>query len=105
ALLQHGERARGELPGLGDLGSPLDRGEDVAPSSARGLDDEGELPAPVGHDDVRTCLPGSFGELVAAGEAGADARTVALVPPAGLAHRAPIAHAGHVSDHVVEVVG
>src|SRR5258708_4206973 len=82
---------------------PASTGANVYPPARPGAAHrEGELAAPVGHDDLRTGLPGSPRQLVAPGEPGSFGRAVALVPPAGPGDRAPLAHPGHVGDHVVE---
>jgi hypothetical protein len=64
-----------------------------------------ELAAPVRHLDLRACLPSSIRPLVPSGELRADLRSLAFVPPTGLAHWAPRPHLSDIRHHVVELLG
>src|SRR5690606_18549717 len=78
--------------------------EGVAPAGAVTIDGEREFPARLVSDDFGTCLPGFRLGDVSAREPGIDAAGV-VFPPALLADRAPLAHAGDVGHHCVKNVG
>src|SRR5580692_10299257 len=59
-VMEPGDAVREELPRLGDLRPPVDRGEGVAPPHPRAADHEGELTTPVGCHHLRAGLPGPF---------------------------------------------
>jgi Glycosyltransferase family 87 len=105
ALLEPGDASREELPRLGQPCPPVDRSERVSPAHIAAADHEGELPARLGHHNLAAGLPGSAGLLVPAGEPGTHLRASTVIPPAGLADRAPLAHPGHVRDQCVQGLG
>jgi hypothetical protein len=104
-LLEPGDARREELPRFGQPRAPVGRAERISPAHPGTADHEGELPARVGHHHFAAGLPGSVGLHVPAGEPGTHLRATAVIPPAGLADRAPLAHPGHVGDQRVQGVG
>jgi hypothetical protein len=104
-LMEQGDASREELPRLGQPRPAVDRIERVSPPHPVAADHEGELPPGLGHRNLRAGLPGSVGLLVPAGEPGTHLRASALVPPADLADRAPLAHPGHIADQRVQGLG
>jgi hypothetical protein len=104
-LLEPGDASREELPRLGQPGTAVDRSERVSPAHPGAADHEGELPARLGHHNLAAGLPGSLRLLVPAGEPGTNLGASAVIPPAGLADRAPLAHPGHVRDQRVQGLG
>lgn len=94
------------LPGLGHQRAAGCRRERVAPPRPGAADHERELLAGGGRHHLGPRLPGvPAREFVPAGEPRARRWPGTLVPPAGLAHRAPLAHPRDVRDHVVQVGG
>jgi hypothetical protein len=104
-LLEPGDASREELPRFGQPRPPVGRTERVSPAHPGTADHEGELPARLGRHHLAAGLPGSAGLHVPAGEPGTHLRATAVIPPAGLADRAPLAHPGHVGDQRVQGLG
>jgi hypothetical protein len=104
-LLEPGDASREELPRLGQPRPPVGRAERVSPAHPGTADHESELPARLGRHHLAAGLPGSVGLHVPAGEPGTHLRATAVIPPAGLADRAPLAHPGHVGDQRVQGLG
>src|SRR5580658_3270781 len=59
-VVEPGDAVWEELPRLGDLRPPVDRGKGEAPPHPRATDHEGELATPVGRHHLRAGLPGPF---------------------------------------------
>ena len=76
-----------------------------APPHPAVVDHPCELATGIGGNDPAARLPRALSVVVASGEVRADGRAAALVPPAGPALRAPLAHPGDVGHQRVQVVG
>src|SRR4051812_42870569 len=103
-LMEASDAGGQELPMLGEPRAAVSRFEGESPAHPAVVDLPRELATRIGDDNPAAGLPGPLGKLIASGEPRADARAVALVPPAGFADRAPLAHVGHIGHKLIQLV-